>query len=123
MNDATLMMRLEPGHPNTALLILSADMAGRVTVEETATKNAMAEARGHLADVVGWLGWHGVEARSVAVLSAGDDVVRPEAIAAEQGADLLVAGAYGHSRVREWVLGGMTRDLLLRAGRAALVSH
>jgi nucleotide-binding universal stress UspA family protein len=41
----------------------------------------------------------------------------------EQGADLLVAGAYGHSRVREWALGGVTRDLLLRAERCALVSH
>lgn len=28
------------------------------------------------------------------------------------GADLVVAGAYGHTRVREWILGGATRDLL-----------
>ena len=27
-------------------------------------------------------------------------------------ADLVVAGGYGHSRMREWLFGGMTRDLL-----------
>jgi hypothetical protein len=28
------------------------------------------------------------------------------------GADLVITGAYGHSRVREWLIGGMTNDLL-----------
>jgi nucleotide-binding universal stress UspA family protein len=28
------------------------------------------------------------------------------------GADLVVSGAYGHSRIREWALGGVTRSLL-----------
>jgi nucleotide-binding universal stress UspA family protein len=45
------------------------------------------------------------------------------AIAREQGADVIVVGAYGHSRMREWVLGGVTRDLLLRAEQIALLSH
>jgi nucleotide-binding universal stress UspA family protein len=27
-------------------------------------------------------------------------------------ADLIVAGAYGHSRAQEWILGGMTQGLL-----------
>jgi nucleotide-binding universal stress UspA family protein len=45
------------------------------------------------------------------------------AIAREQGAGVIVAGAYGHSRMREWVLGGVTRDLLLRAEHFALLSH
>ncbi len=35
--------------------------------------------------------------------------------ALEAGADLLVCGAYGHSRAREWMLGGTTRDLLDRS--------
>lgn len=33
----------------------------------------------------------------------------------EVGADLLVGGAYGHSRAKEWLLGGTTRDLLDRS--------
>jgi nucleotide-binding universal stress UspA family protein len=44
-------------------------------------------------------------------------------MADEQKADLIVAGAYGHSRSREWVLGGVTSDLLLRANRCSLLSR
>jgi nucleotide-binding universal stress UspA family protein len=36
---------------------------------------------------------------------------------------MVVAGAYGHSRLREWVLGGVTRDLLLRGEKFSLLSH
>ncbi|EGY00379.1 hypothetical protein AZA_89549 [Nitrospirillum viridazoti Y2] len=39
------------------------------------------------------------------------------------GAGLLVAGAYGHSRLREWVLGGVTRDILTRTPIPALLAH
>ena len=43
--------------------------------------------------------------------------------AAETGADLLVAGGYGHARLREWVLGGATRDLLESLDLPVLFSH
>jgi nucleotide-binding universal stress UspA family protein len=43
--------------------------------------------------------------------------------AAEVGADLLVAGGYGHTRMREWVLGGATRDLLESLELPVLFSH
>ncbi len=43
--------------------------------------------------------------------------------AAELGCDLLVMGAYGHSRLREMVLGGMTRDMLRRMTLPVLMSH
>lgn len=41
----------------------------------------------------------------------------------ESGAQLLVAGGYGHSRFREWVLGGTTRELLQFAHLPVLFSH
>jgi nucleotide-binding universal stress UspA family protein len=44
-------------------------------------------------------------------------VVRTEHI------DLLVAGAYGHSRLGEWVFGGVTRDLLHKSSVCCLFSH
>ncbi len=37
--------------------------------------------------------------------------------------DLIVCGAYGQSRTREWVLGGFTRDMIRHADRACLFSH
>jgi nucleotide-binding universal stress UspA family protein len=38
-------------------------------------------------------------------------------------ADLLVMGAYGHSRLREWVLGGATRHVLQHAQLPLLLRH
>ncbi len=52
-----------------------------------------------------------------------DDAAHLGAIATEAKADLVVAGIYGHNRMREWVFGGVTRNLLLRQDRCALVSH
>jgi len=40
-----------------------------------------------------------------------------------KGTDLVVAGAYGHSRAREMILGGVTRDLLQRAKLPVFLSH
>jgi nucleotide-binding universal stress UspA family protein len=97
--------------------------AGRVTVVEIAVEQDLADARTRVQDVVGWLKRHGIEATPAATLATGDDAVGLEAVIRGQAADLIVAGAYGHSRLREWVLGGVTRDLLLRAGRCSLVSH
>jgi nucleotide-binding universal stress UspA family protein len=43
--------------------------------------------------------------------------------AREQGADLLVMGGYGHSRLREMMLGGVTRYILEQMTIPALFSH
>lgn len=42
---------------------------------------------------------------------------------ANQGADLVVMGAYGHSRMREFVLGGVTRTILAEMTVPVLMSH
>jgi len=39
------------------------------------------------------------------------------------GADLLVAGGYGHSRLRELVLGGVTRTLFEQMTLPVFMSH
>jgi nucleotide-binding universal stress UspA family protein len=43
--------------------------------------------------------------------------------AADSGADLMVMGGYGHSRLREFVLGGVTRSLFESMTVPVLVSH
>jgi nucleotide-binding universal stress UspA family protein len=45
------------------------------------------------------------------------------AMARDCGAGLMVAGAFGHSRYREWMLGGTTRELLERARVPLLIAH
>jgi nucleotide-binding universal stress UspA family protein len=65
------------------------------------------------ADVAAWLSRHGVKVtvqRDVAPDSDVGAVVLSRA--ADHGADLIVMGIYGHSRLREMVLGGASRTLL-----------
>ena len=97
--------------------------AKAVTVVQLATANELGNARKRVDDVVAWLSRHGVKAEGLAQLSTGDDAAALYAVGQDSGADVVVAGAYGHSRFREWVMGGVTRDLLLSANRCALVSH
>lgn len=66
-----------------------------------------------LNDVVRHLIHHGARARgevfSSDAPSDGETLIN---ITKQFGADLIVSGAYGHSRLREWLVGGVTRSLL-----------
>ncbi|WP_068094978.1 universal stress protein [Novosphingobium rosa] len=63
-------------------------------------------------DAVKYLARHGVKAEVVEVERAASIAVTLDATLAELQADLLVMGAYGHSRLREFLLGGVTRYFL-----------
>jgi nucleotide-binding universal stress UspA family protein len=99
------------------------ELADRVTVVEVTSEEELPEARARTEDVADWLARHGVAASARAEASSDGDAVQLSSISEEVGAGLLVGGAYGHTRVREWVLGGVTRDLLLRPPRCSFVSH
>lgn len=98
-------------------------LAERVTVVQIAAKDEIDDARACTDDVAAWLGSHGIAAVARSELKIGDDAEQLATIATELGAGLLVGGAYGHTRVREWVLGGVTRDLLLQPAACSLLSH
>ena len=49
--------------------------------------------------------------------------VMPHNAVAALGADLLVMGAYGHSRLREMILGGVTREILRKMSVPILMAH
>ena len=98
-------------------------LADRVTVVEIGAEQDLPDIRSDLRDVTGWLSRHGIDATPMAVPASGDDAGRLNSLVVDLGGDLLVAGAYGHSRVREWAFGGVTRDLLRRPGRCSLLSH
>ena len=74
-------------------------------------------------DVAGWLSRHGVVARVQVPEQSGNAVAQLERIASNTGAGVVVAGAYGRSRLREWVLGGVTQNLLGQPARCALLSR
>ena len=70
-----------------------------------------------------WLHDHGIEAQLQ--LADGDADVGEMLLsrAADQNADLIVMGGYGHTRLRELVLGGVTRTLLRAMTVPVLMSH
>jgi nucleotide-binding universal stress UspA family protein len=74
-------------------------------------------------DVVAWLSRHGVVASGQVPDHCGDAARQLERIASEIGAGLVVAGAYGHSRLREWVLGGVTKRLVNPSNYCSLLSR
>jgi nucleotide-binding universal stress UspA family protein len=98
-------------------------LAGQVTVVEIAAPDDMAAARRHVEGVLAWLALHGIAAESSVVPTTTDDAAGLYTVAQDLGTDLIVAGAYGHSRLMEWALGGVTRDLLLKQDFCALLSH
>lgn len=75
-------------------------------------------------DLAASLAWHGVDA-SVRHLQAGgaavSDLIMTEA--ANTGGDLVVMGAYSHSRMQEFVLGGVTRHALRHVVTPLLMMH
>ncbi|MDE1147235.1 MAG: universal stress protein [Azospirillaceae bacterium] len=75
------------------------------------------------ADVARYLRHHDVNAE-VRHLGKRDNVAAALFNEAELlGAGLIVAGAYGHSRLREWALGGVTRNILTKTPVPALLAH
>ena len=86
---------------------------------------AMAEMHGEEpgADMALHLARHGVRVDVVVEntrASTGDALLK---VAREHGAGLLVTGAFGHSRYREFVLGGVTRVLLANSTTPLLIAH
>jgi nucleotide-binding universal stress UspA family protein len=98
-------------------------LATQVTVVNICDESEVRLAEQHLAEVIAWLVRHGIASKSVVSVSVDTDATQLIAIAKQQSADLVVAGAYGHSRLRQWVLGGVTNDLLQHADFCSLLSH
>lgn len=74
-------------------------------------------------DVAAWLSRHGVQASQQVPGQCGDAATQLERIASDVGAGVVIAGAYGHSRLSEWILGGVTRRLISPSNRCSLLSH
>lgn len=105
-----------------ALPILAA--AKEVTIAEVPEQDTdRAEAMSRVADVAAWLRSHGIVAHTSVPEAAADVSEQLDKIATNVGAGAVVAGAYGHSRFREWVLSGVTRHLATESRRCALLSR
>jgi nucleotide-binding universal stress UspA family protein len=97
-----------------------------VTVAEIVeAEDSRPAALSRVRDVVAWLSRHGIAARELVPENdgGGDAATELDRIAADVGASVVVAGAYGHSRFRELILGGMTQHLITQTARCALLSR
>ncbi|MXQ12763.1 universal stress protein [Microvirga makkahensis] len=75
-------------------------------------------------DLARHLARHGVEVEVRLLCGGGIDVANVLlSHAADSGADLIVMGGYGHSRLRELVLGGTTREILRSMTVPVFMSH
>jgi nucleotide-binding universal stress UspA family protein len=105
-----------------ALPILAA--AKEVTITEIPEhEGRRADALSHVADVAAWLSRHGIAANTSVPDKTGGVIEQLEKIAANVGAGAVIAGAYGHSRFREWVLSGVTLHLATESRRCAFLSR
>ena len=109
MNDAIPLLTKA-----ASVTILEANPIGRKPASDDATS---AEISRHLAR-------HGISAKTARTtmdsISASDALL---SYAADVSADLLVVGGYGHSRLRELILGGVTRELLQHMTLPVLMAH
>ena len=98
-------------------------LATKVTVFEIVAIDDKKDSVKRLNEVVAWLKSHDIKAVALAAVSNDTDATQFIALAKKHQADIVITGAYGHSRFREWVLGGVTNELLQGAHFCTLLSH
>jgi nucleotide-binding universal stress UspA family protein len=97
--------------------------AAEVSLVEIGPVVAKGEPDDSLLPASAWLAGHGVTVkahREIDFAGVGEQLLTR---AGNLGADLIVCGGYGHSRLREWMLGGVTRHLLAHMTVPVLFSH
>lgn len=105
-----------------ALALFAPEQADIVVVDPVVGPAGQAQEPG--VDIAMHLARHGIAVTTTALPAGGKSVATTLLLqAAATQADVVVAGGYGHARLREWVLGGATRDLLEQLEFPVLFSH
>jgi nucleotide-binding universal stress UspA family protein len=92
-------------------LLVQAGDVHVVLVDPKATRQGTVEEPG--ADVASFLARHGVKTTVDVLASGGRDISNIlQQHASDIDAQLIVMGAYSHSRIREWIFGGTTQSML-----------
>jgi hypothetical protein len=108
------MIAWAPGPPAWRAVAAAVPLLAKARRVEIVTVGAdEADVTASRAEVMRYLGWHGITATARHVKPASrniGDALLHEASEARTG--MLVMGAYSHSRLRELLLGGVTRHVL-----------
>jgi nucleotide-binding universal stress UspA family protein len=98
-------------------------VAKQVTVVEIVEKSDKKAANLRLQEMTEWLAQHAVKANYIVQTIKDDDATDLVRIAKKLKANVVVAGAFGHSRLREWAFGGVTDTLLHSSKFCTLLSQ
>ena len=99
-------------------------IASHIAIVEIAEDVSDTAAHEQLDDVAKYLLRHGIKVSAKSVVhSKGSISDQLKSVAKSERADLIVAGAYGHTRLGEWVFGGVTRGLLHDSEVCCLLSN
>jgi nucleotide-binding universal stress UspA family protein len=101
-------------------ILARANTVSIITAVEDESKEAAEKSAADLAET---LQWNGIHAKVRCVDTDGNQPDAVVEIADSIRADMLVMGAYGHSRAREFVFGGFTRTLLRECSLPLLLVH
>ena len=104
-------------------LLANAEEVVVLSSEPDTYDNQLANGHPHAHQLEKYLDAHGIPA---IFSGTGDQRSVSDAIlaqASDMDADLIVMGAYGHARLREIILGGVTRDLLKQSPVPVLLAH
>jgi nucleotide-binding universal stress UspA family protein len=98
--------------------------ATRVTIVEICPLGDEGAAQERMDDVARYLNRHHIIGGPRVILHGdGSGAALLTRLAQDDGADLLVTGAYGHTRLGEWIFGGVTHELLATSPICCLMSH
>ena len=84
---------------------------------------AESNAKRTLSDAAGYLLRHRAAVHDVWRQARGPVAAELLRLVQDEGADLIVAGGYGHSRLGEWIFGGVTHELLVSSPVCCMLSH
>jgi nucleotide-binding universal stress UspA family protein len=97
--------------------------AKSVSIAAVCDEDTEALTRRQIEDVVQYLARHRISATAITSRPKGSIASELVHLAQAENADLIITGAYGHSRLGEWMFGGVTRDLLTSSPICCLLAN
>jgi len=89
-----------------------------ITADSSATDTPVGD------ELVEFLAWHGIKSNAVFFTPTGETIGKSLLIETKKtGCDMMVMGGYSHSRLRELILGGVTRDVIEFADIPVIMGH
>jgi nucleotide-binding universal stress UspA family protein len=97
--------------------------AEKVFLVEVCTEHEAKAVQHRMSNIMNYLARHRITTATALMLQAANVTDELLGVVRKEDVDLLVAGAYDHSRLGEWVFGGVTHDLLHKSPVCCLFSH